>query len=202
MHYINICERQIVFAKVLKKSKNPAIAGFLLLCIELWTDGRITIWLSRKKVWIIRFALSLGYSLLMYWINWQFNIAAILSSRFVCKHVHYLIFLLQSCVLYFLVSKSNKKQGSRVRHSVLPLFKSCLATSFSRFTPRRSLLVAMLGVARTRCAQTSCHLLPSIARLLTVPPNAALPPLAGNYLCEEDSLTYIVDFDAYNGNVK
>ena len=33
-----------------------------------------------------------------------------------------------------------------------------------------------------RCAQTSCHLLPSIARLLTVPPNAALPPLAGNYL--------------------
>ena len=52
-------------------------------------------------------------------------------------------------------------------------FKSCLATSFSRFTPRHSLLVAMLGAARTRCAQTSCHLLPSIARLLTVPPNAA-----------------------------
>ena len=61
-------------------------------------------------------------------------------------------------------------------------FKSCFATSFSRCTPRRSLLVAMLGVARTRCAQTSCHLFPSIARLLTVPPNAALPPLAGNYL--------------------
>ena len=52
-------------------------------------------------------------------------------------------------------------------------FKSCFATSFSRCTPRRSLLVAMLGVARTRCAQTSCHLFPSIARLLAVPPNAA-----------------------------
>ena len=79
--------------------------------------------------------------------------------------------------------KKYQKQGSRVRHSVLPLFKSCFATSFSRFTPRRSLLVAMLGVARTRCAQTSYHLFPSIARLLAVPPNAALPPLAGNYIC-------------------
>ena len=63
--------------------------------------------------------------------------------------------------------------GSCVRHSVLPLLKSRFATSFSRCTPRRSLLVAMLGVARTRFAQTSCHLFPSIARLLAVPPNAA-----------------------------
>ena len=63
-------------------------------------------------------------------------------------------------------------------------FKSRFATSFSRRTPRRSLLVAMLGVARTRCAQTSCHLFPNIARLLAVPPNAALPPLAGNYLLQ------------------
>ena len=52
-------------------------------------------------------------------------------------------------------------------------FKSRFATSFSRCTPRRSLLVAMLGAARTRCAQTSCRLFPSIARLLTVPLNAA-----------------------------
>ena len=52
-------------------------------------------------------------------------------------------------------------------------FKSRFATSFSWCTPRRSLLVAMLGAARTRCAQTSCHLFPSIARLLTVPPNTA-----------------------------
>ena len=78
--------------------------------------------------------------------------------------------------------KKYQKQGSRVRHSVLPLLKSCFATSFSRCTPRRSLLVAMLGVARTRCAQTSCRLFPSIARLLAVPPNAALTPLAENYL--------------------
>ena len=63
-------------------------------------------------------------------------------------------------------------------------FKSRFATSFSRFTPRHSLLVAMLGVARIRCAQTSCHLFPSIARLLAMPPNAALPPLAGNYLLQ------------------
>ena len=80
-------------------------------------------------------------------------------------------------------------------------FKSRFATSFSRFTPRRSLLVAMLGAARTRCAQTSCRLSPSIARLLAVPPNAALPPLAGNYLCEEDSLTYPMHYSAYNGNI-
>ena len=80
-------------------------------------------------------------------------------------------------------------------------FKSRFATSFSRCTPRRSLLVAMLGAARTRFAQTSCHLFPSIARLLTVPPNAALPPLAGNYLCEEDSLTYPMHCSAYNGNI-
>ena len=56
-------------------------------------------------------------------------------------------------------------------------------------------------VARTRCAQTSCRLFPSIARLLAVPPNAALPPLAGNYLCEEDSLTYPMHYSAYNGNI-
>ena len=77
-------------------------------------------------------------------------------------------------------------------------FKSCLATSFSRFTPRHSQLVAMLGAARTRCAQTSCHLLPSIARLLIVPPNAALPPLAGNYLCNG----ILRELYVYNGNFK
>ena len=85
---------------------------------------------------------------------------------------------------------------------MLPLFKSCLATSFSRFTPRHSQLVAMLGAARTRYAQTSCHLLPSITRLLTVPPNAALSLSATDYLCNENSLTYIANFSAYNGNIK
>ena len=63
-------------------------------------------------------------------------------------------------------------------------FKSRFATSFGRCAPRRSPLVAMLGVARTRFAQTSCHLFPIIARLLTVPPNAALPPLAGDHLLQ------------------
>ena len=112
-----------------------------------------------------------------------------------------LVFFFNSFSLYFF-EKSTKNGGSCVQHSVLPLFKSCFATSFSRCTPRRSLLVAMLGVARTRCAQTSCHLFPSIARLLTVPPNAALPPLAGNYLCYENLLECIADFNAYNSNIK
>ncbi len=88
--------------------------------------------------------------------------------------------------------KKYQKQGSRVRHSVLPLFKSRFATSFSRCTPRRSLLVAMLGAARTRFAQTSCRLFPIIARLLAVPPNAALPPLAGNYLCNEQAHRMVI----------
>ena len=92
-----------------------------------------------------------------------------------------LVFFFNSFSLYFF-EKSTKNMGSCVRHSVLPLLKSRFATSFGRCAPRRSPLVAMLGVARTRFAQTSCHLFPSIARLLAVPPNAALPPPAGNYL--------------------
>ena len=103
---------------------------------------------------------------------------SILLIAFTLNRLSYILFVVLLSVLF----KKVPKRGSRVRHSVLPLFKSCLATSFSRFTPRHSQLVAMLGAARTRYAQTSCHLLPSIARLLTVPPNAALPPLAGNYL--------------------
>ena len=100
----------------------------------------------------------------------------------------------------FCATESTKEQGSRVRHSVLPLFTNCISSAaaifFSRFTPRPSQLVTMLGAARTRCAQTSYRLFPIIARLLTVPPNAALPPLAGNYLCEEDSLTYPMHYSA------
>ena len=102
-----------------------------------------------------------------------------------------LVFFFKSFFLYFL-KKVPKKIGSRVRHSVLPLFKSRFATSFSRCTPRHSLLVAMLGAARTRCAQTSYRLIPSIARLLTGPPNAALPPLAGNYLCNEQARRIVI----------
>ena len=82
------------------------------------------------------------------------------------------------------------------------MFKSRLATSFSRFTPRHSLLVAMLGAARTRCAQTSCRQFPRIARLLAVPPNAALSLSATDYLCNDSPLLHLVDFSAYNGNVK
>ena len=95
-----------------------------------------------------------------------------------------LFFITSSSLSLCTFLKKYQKLGSRVRHSVLPLLKSRFATSFSRCAPRRSLLVAMLGAARTRCAQTSCHLFPSNARLLAVPPNAALPPLAGNYLLQ------------------
>ena len=112
------------------------------------------------------------------------------KTRF-CSPLNSTAVLNLNCSLVFSSSRSfctflkkYQKRGSRVRHSVLPLFKSRFATSFSRFTPRRSLLVAMLGAARTRCAQTSCRLVPSIARLLAVPPNAALPPLAGNHLLQ------------------
>ena len=110
-----------------------------------------------------------------YWIS-------ILLIVFTLNRLSYILFVVFHSVLF---KKKYQKRGSRVRHSVLPLFKSCLATSFSRFTPRHSQLVAMLGAARTRCAQTSCHLLPSITRLLTVPPNAALSLSATDYLCNE-----------------
>ena len=120
---------------------------------------------------------------------------SILLIAFTLNRLSYILFVVLLSVLFL---KKYQKRGSRVRHSVLPLFKSCLATSFSRFTPRHSLLVAMLGVARTRCAQTSCHLLPSIARLLTVPPNAALPPLAGNLPCNGIFRVLYL----YNGNIK
>ena len=49
-----------------------------------------------------------------------------------------------------------------------------VAIFFGRRASRPSQLVTMLGAARTRCAQTSYRLFPSIARLLTLPPNAAL----------------------------
>ena len=96
-----------------------------------------------------------------------------------------LLFFFNSFSLYFF--EKSTKNGAVV-YGIWCFLCSQIASAlaaaifFSRFTPRRSLLVAMLGAARTRCAQTSCHLFPSIARLLTVPPNAALPPLAGNYL--------------------
>ena len=121
-----------------------------------------------------------------------------------CSVVLYSFCSLTTCT--FCATESTKEQGSRVRHSALPLFTNCISSAaaifFSRFTPRPSQLVAMLGAARTRYAQTSCRLFPSIARLLTVPPNAALPPLAGNYLCYENLLECIADFNAYNSNFK
>ena len=107
------------------------------------------------------------------------------SNSTAVLNLNCLFFISSSSLSLCTFLKKYQKRGSRVRHSVFPLFKSRFATSFSRCTPRHSLLVAMLGAARTRCAQTSCRLLPSIARLLTVPPNAALSLSATDYLCNE-----------------
>ena len=90
------------------------------------------------------------------------------------------------------------------------------AIFFSRFTPRHSLLVAMLGVARTRCAQTSCHLFPIITRLLAALKHHAtcFQALLGCSLCLptlpfrfQRRITFcneslIAHFTAYNGNFK
>ena len=141
----------------------------LVLCVNKFTHINIVDFYITRSITSNKFVLSS--------LNQEIRLLAILNLvQF--SYIHSVV------VLSVLFLKKYQKRGSRVRHSVLPLFKSCFATSFSRCTPRRSLLVAMLGVARTRCAQTSCHLFPSIVRLLAVPPNAALPPLAGNYLLQ------------------
>ena len=119
-----------------------------------------------------------------------------------------LSYILSIALLYVLSVRQKVPKSWAVVYGIRCFLCSQIASAlaaaifFSRFTPRHSLLVAMLGAARTRCAQTSYRLFPSIARLLIVPPNAALPPLAGNYPCNENSLTYIANFSAYNGNIK
>ena len=130
----------------------------------------------------------------------SFNFVEIAFIRFVFKQCFHTLTYSQfsTLIVHFYFSstlslctflKKSTKNGAAVygiRCFLCSQIASALAAAifFSRFTPRRSPLVAMLGVARTRCAQTSCHLFPSIARLLAVPPNAALPPLAGNYLLQ------------------
>ena len=141
----------------------------LVLCVNKFTHINIVDFFITRSITSNKFVLSS--------LNQEIRLLAIFNLVLL-SYIHSVVFL---SVLFW---KKYQKRGSRVRHSVLPLFKSRFATSFSRFTPRRSLLVAMLGAARTRCAQTSCRLFPIIARLLAVPPNAALPPLAGNYLLQ------------------
>ena len=106
------------------------------------------------------------------------------QSSTLIVHLYFLQVVLS--VLFFEKSTKNGAVVYGIRCFLCSQIASALAAAifFSRFTPRRSLLVAMLGVARTRCAQTSCHLFPSIARLLTVPPNAALSLSATNYLLQ------------------
>ena len=155
---------------------------------------------------------------MIYRIDCSFNFFEIASAHFVGKFTHthilaifnlvQLSYILSIVLLYVLSVRQKVPKNRAVVYGIRCFLCSQIANSFAvaiffgRRAPRPSQLVAMLGAARTRCAQTSYRLFPSIARLLTVPPNAALPPLAGNYRCNEDSLTCIVDLDAYNGNVK
>ena len=143
---------------------------------------------------------SLWGGLLIYRIDCSFNFFEIASAHFVGKFTYthilaifnlvQLSYILSIALLYVLSVRQKVPKNWAVVYGIRCFLCSQIASAlaaaifFSRFTPRRSLLVAMLGVARTRFAQTSCHLFPSIARLLTVPPNAALPPLAGNYLLQ------------------
>ena len=155
---------------------------------------------------------------MIYRIDCSFNFFEIASAHFVGKFTNthilaifnlvQLSYILSIVLLYVLSVRQKVPKNRAVVYGIRCFLCSQIANSFAvaiffgRRAPRPSQLVAMLGAARTRYAQTSCRLFPSIARLLAVPPNAALPPLAGNYRCNEDSLIYIVDFDAYNGNVK
>ena len=95
--------------------------------------------------------------------------------------------------------KSTKNVGSRVQHSMLPLFKSRYATSFSRCASRRSLLVAMLGAARTRDAQTSCHLFQALLDCSLCLPTLPFRPWRGITFCNESPIAH---FTAYYGNIK
>ncbi len=122
------------------------------------------------KVW--------GGDLLIYRIDCSFNFFEIASAHFVGKftytHILAIFNLVQlsyilSIALLYVLSVRQKVPKNRavvygIRRFLCSQIASALAAAifFSRFTPRRSLLVAMLGAARTRFAQTSCHLFPAL----------------------------------------
>ena len=137
-----------------------------------------------------RFTCKVWGKLLIYRIDCSFNFFEIASAHFVGKftytHILTIFNLVQlsyilSIVLLYVLSVWQKVPKNRaVVYGIRCFLCSQIANSFAvaiffgRRAPRPSQLVAMLGAARTRCAQTSYRLFPSIARLLTVPPNAAL----------------------------
>ena len=147
-----------------------------------------------------RFTCKVWGKLLIYRIDCSFNFFEIASAHFVGKFTYthilaifnlvQLSYILSIALLYVLSVRQKVPKSWAVVYGIRCFLCSQIASAlaaaifFSRFTPRHSLLVAMLGAARTRCAQTSCHLFPSIARLLTVPPNAALSLSATNYLLQ------------------
>ncbi len=98
-----------------------------------------------------------------------------------------LVFFFNSFSLYFF-EKSTKNMGSCVRHSVLPLFTNCISIRCCNIlqSVRTSPLAACRNAwgGKNSLRSNIMPPVPSIARLLTVPPNAALPPLAGNYLLQ------------------
>ena len=154
---------------------------------------------------------------MIYRIDCSFNFFEIASAHFVGKFTYthilaifnlvQLSYILSIALLYVLSVRQKVPKSWAVVYGIRCFLCLQIANSFAvaiffgRCAPRPSQLVAMLGAVRTRCAQTSCHLLPSIAWLLTVPPNAALSLSATDYPCNENSLTYIANFSAYNGNI-
>ena len=135
---------------------------FLVLCVNKFTHINIVDFFITRSITLNKFVSSS--------LNQEIRLLAILN-------LVQLSYILTVVFLSVLFKKSTKNRAVvyGIRCFLCSQIASALAAAifFSRYTPRRSLLVAMLGAARTRCAQTSCHLFPSIARLLTVPLNAA-----------------------------
>ena len=147
---------------------------------------------------------------MIYRIDCSFNFFEIASAHFVGKFTYthilaifnlvQLSYILSIALLYVLSVRQKVPKNRAVVYGIRCFLCLQIANSFAvaiffgRRAPRPSQLVAMLGAVRTRCAQTSYRLFPSIARLLTVPPNAALSLSATNYPCNENLLTYIANF--------
>ena len=70
----------------------------------------------------------------------------------------------------------------RVRHSAFPLFTNRKAIFLGRCMPRRSLLVAMLGVVTTHCVQTRHRLFCTLLGYSLCLPTHPFSPSATNYL--------------------
>ena len=136
-----------------------------------------------------RFTCKVWGRLLIYRIDCSFNFFEIASAHFVSKFTYthilaifnlvQLSYILSIALLYVLSVRQKVPKNWAVVYGIRCFLCLQIANSFAvviffgRRAPRPSQLVTMLGATRTRYTQTSYRLFPSIARLLTVPPNAA-----------------------------